>query len=138
MRGPSLWRRHSAVLAAAVAAIALAACSSSASSNNNSGSGNTISVRWMMGAKVVGQPEGMAQKLVVWLKDMESLIHLGMEQGGFERQNVKAAAYSVRGLIESAVRYSNLSSGETADYVARFAVKGLLAAGLDIDRVLAP
>jgi AcrR family transcriptional regulator len=79
-------------------------------------------------------------KLIAWLKDMETLIRQGIDRGEFEKQNTKVAAASVRGLLESGIRkhggYSKLSSIEAADYVARFAMKGLIAPGRDLDTLL--
>lgn len=71
------------------------------------------------------------KRLKAWLGDMETLIRQGIDEAYFSPQNTKVATYTVRGLVESAIRqlggFSKMSSMDTADYVATFALKGLLA-----------
>jgi AcrR family transcriptional regulator len=73
------------------------------------------------------------RKLFAWMGDMEQLIRQGIEGGAFTPQNLKVASYTVRGLIESAIRQlggypeSKMTPRQYADYVATFAIKGLLA-----------
>lgn len=71
------------------------------------------------------------KRLQAWLGDMEVLIRQGIEEGSFSPQNSKVATYTVRGLVESAIRklggFSKMPAMETSDYVATFALKGLLA-----------
>lgn len=71
------------------------------------------------------------KRLQAWLGDMEALIRQGVDEGYFSPQNTKVAAYTVRGLVESAIRqlggFSKMSATDSADYVAKFALKGLLS-----------
>lgn len=71
------------------------------------------------------------KRIQAWLGDTETLIKLGIEDGSFSPQNSKVAAYTVRGLVESSIRemggFSKMSADDTADYVATFAVKGLIS-----------
>lgn len=70
------------------------------------------------------------KRLKAWLGNLEALIRQGIDDGFFSQQNTKVATYTVRGLVESAIRqmggFSKMSSMDTADYVATFAIKGLL------------
>lgn len=80
--------------------------------------------------------ETFNKKLIVWLKNIEKLINIGVAENAFSQQDARVSTYIVRGLMEAAIRvrggYSHISSKDTAENVARFAVKGLLADDYDV------
>ena len=44
------------------------------------------------------------KRLRFWLKDVEGIVHEGISSGDFVADNAKIAAYTIRGLVESAIR----------------------------------
>jgi len=70
------------------------------------------------------------RRIRTWMKDVEAIIRSGVEAGDFVTEDAAVAAHTLRGLVESAIRelggYKTISPGETADYIANFALRALL------------
>lgn len=78
-----------------------------------------------------GQFKGVNDKLRRWFYHLETLIEDGIAASVFEQLPTRVAAYTVRGVVISAIRknggYASLAVAKRAEFAARFAVKGLLA-----------
>jgi len=70
------------------------------------------------------------KRLRIWLKDVETIVHEGIDSGDFVAEDAKIAASTIRGLVESAIReigvYKLFGPQQLADYVANFALRALL------------
>lgn len=81
------------------------------------------------------------KRLRTWLKDVEAIIHEGIVKGDFVAEDARIATYTVRGLVESAIRelggYKPFSPQQVADYAANFALRALLRDQSRLDAIRA-
>ena len=79
------------------------------------------------------------KRLRFWLRDVEAIVDEGIRSGDFVADNAKIAAYTIRGLVESAIReiggYKIFDPDQLADYVADFALRALLCKQHRLDEI---
>jgi AcrR family transcriptional regulator len=70
------------------------------------------------------------KRLRTWMKDVEAIIRSGIADGDFVADDARIATYTVRGLVESAIRelggYKSFTAAQISDYVANFTLRALL------------